>query len=184
MSGDFSHFDDTGNAHMVDVGDKAVTKREAVAEGRLLCAPETLALITSGGVKKGDVFSVARLAGIMGAKQTSNLIPLCHPLPLSHVSVELWADEDASAVGIRATCRTDGKTGVEMEALTAVSVTALTVYDMVKGGSERHGDRPGPVGEEDGRKIRDVLQPCRMTISLACTWRPWKAVKIRSKVQA
>ena len=83
-------------------------------------------------VKKGDVFSVARLAGIMGAKQTSSLIPLCHPLPLSHVSVELWADEDACAVGIRATCRTDGKTGVEMEALTAVSVTALTVYDMVK----------------------------------------------------
>ena len=81
MSDDFSHFDETGNAHMVDVGDKAATKREAVAEGRLLCAPETLALILSGGVKKGDVFSVARLAGIMGAKQTANLIPLCHPCP-------------------------------------------------------------------------------------------------------
>lgn len=132
MSGDFSHFDDTGNAHMVDVGDKAVTKREAVAEGRVLCAPETLALIVSGGLKKGDVFSVARLAGIMGAKQTASLIPLCHPLPLSHVSVELWADESENAVCIRATCRTDGKTGVEMEALTAVSITALTVYDMVK----------------------------------------------------
>lgn len=132
MSGDFSHFDDTGNAYMVDVGDKAVTKREAVAEGRVLCAPETLALIISGGLKKGDVFSVARLAGIMGAKQTAALIPLCHPLPLSHASVELWADESQSAVCIRATCRTDGKTGVEMEALTAVSITALTVYDMVK----------------------------------------------------
>ena len=132
MSDDFTHFDDSGQAHMVDVGDKTVTKREAIAEGRLLCALETLALIQSGGVKKGDVFSVARLAGIMGAKQTAALIPLCHPLPLSHVSVELWADEDESAVCIRATCRTDGKTGVEMEALTAVSVTALTVYDMVK----------------------------------------------------
>ena len=132
MSDDFTHFDDSGQAHMVDVGDKTVTKREAIAEGRLLCAPETLALIQSGGVKKGDVFSVARLAGIMGAKQTSALIPLCHPLPLSHVSIELWADEEENAVCIRATCRTDGKTGVEMEALTAVSVTALTVYDMVK----------------------------------------------------
>ena len=132
MSDDFTHFDDSGQAHMVDVGDKTVTKREAIAEGRLLCEPETLALIQSGGVKKGDVFSVARLAGIMGAKQTSALIPLCHPLPLSHVSIELWADEEENAVCIRATCRTDGKTGVEMEALTAVSVTALTVYDMVK----------------------------------------------------
>ncbi|MGB1147671.1 MAG: cyclic pyranopterin monophosphate synthase MoaC [Alphaproteobacteria bacterium] len=132
MSDDFTHFDDSGQAHMVDVGDKTVTKREAIAEGRLLCAPETLALIQSGGVKKGDVFSVARLAGIMGAKQTAALIPLCHPLPLSHVSIELWADEEENAVCIRATCRTDGKTGVEMEALTAVSVTALTVYDMVK----------------------------------------------------
>ena len=122
MSDDFTHFDDSGQAHMVDVGDKTVTKREAIAEGRLLCAPETLALIQSGGVKKGDVFSVARLAGIMGAKQTAALIPLCHPLPLSHVSIELWADEDGSAVCIRATCRTDGKTGVEMEALMGVSV--------------------------------------------------------------
>ena len=132
MSNDFTHFDNSGNAHMVDVGDKAATRREAIAEGRVLCAPETLALIQSGGVKKGDVFSIARLAGIMGAKQTSSLIPLCHPLPLSHVAVELWADEEENAVSIRATCRTDGKTGVEMEALTAVSVAALTVYDMVK----------------------------------------------------
>lgn len=131
-SDDFTHFDSGGNAHMVNVGDKTATRREAIAEGRVLCSKDTLALIQSGGVKKGDVFSVARLAGIMGAKQTAALVPLCHPLPLSHVSVELWADAEANAVCIRAICRTDGKTGVEMEALTAVSVTALTVYDMVK----------------------------------------------------
>ena len=132
MSSGFSHFDDSGNAVMVDVSDKPETRREAVAEGRVLCNAETLDLIRQGGVKKGDVLSVARLAGIMGAKQTAALIPLCHPLPLSAVSLDLSLDEAASAVRIRATCRTDGKTGVEMEALTAVSVAALTVYDMIK----------------------------------------------------
>ena len=132
MSSGFSHFDDSGNAVMVDVSDKPETRREAVAEGRVLCNAETLGLIRQGGVKKGDVLSVARLAGIMGAKQTAALIPLCHPLPLSAVSLDLSLDEAASAVRIRATCRTDGKTGVEMEALTAVSVAALTVYDMIK----------------------------------------------------
>jgi cyclic pyranopterin phosphate synthase len=132
MSSGFSHFDDSGNAVMVDVSDKPKTRREAVAEGRVLCNAETLGLIRQGGVKKGDVLSVARLAGIMGAKQTAALIPLCHPLPLSAVSLDLSLDEAASAVRIRATCRTDGKTGVEMEALTAVAVAALTVYDMIK----------------------------------------------------
>jgi cyclic pyranopterin phosphate synthase len=132
MSSGFSHFDDGGNAVMVDVSDKPETRREAVAEGRVLCNAETLGMIRQGGVKKGDVLSVARLAGIMGAKQTAALIPLCHPLPLSAVSLDLSLDEAASAVRIRATCRTDGKTGVEMEALTAVSVAALTVYDMIK----------------------------------------------------
>ena len=132
MSSGFSHFDDSGNAVMVDVSDKPETRREAVAEGRVLCNAETLGLIRQGGVKKGDVLSVARLAGIMGAKQTAALIPLCHPLPLSAVSLDLSLDEASSAVRIRATCRTDGKTGVEMEALTAVSVAALTVYDMIK----------------------------------------------------
>ena len=132
MSSGFSHFDDSGNAVMVDVSDKPETRREAVAEGRVLCNAETLGLIRQGGVKKGNVLSVARLAGIMGAKQTAALIPLCHPLPLSAVSLDLSLDEAASAVRIRATCRTDGKTGVEMEALTAVSVAALTVYDMIK----------------------------------------------------
>ncbi|MEC7140678.1 MAG: cyclic pyranopterin monophosphate synthase MoaC [Pseudomonadota bacterium] len=132
MSSGFSHFDDSGNAVMVDVSDKPQTPREAVAEGRVLCNAETLGLIRQGGIKKGDVLSVARLAGIMGAKQTAALIPLCHPLPLSAVSLDLSLDEAASAVQIRATCRTDGKTGVEMEALTAVSVAALTVYDMIK----------------------------------------------------
>ena len=132
MNSGFSHFDDSGNAVMVDVSDKPETRREAVAEGRVLCNAETLGLIRQGGVKKGDVLSVARLAGIMGAKQTAALIPLCPPLPLSAVSLDLSLDEAASAVRIRATCRTDGKTGVEMEALTAVSIAALTVYDMIK----------------------------------------------------
>ena len=132
MSSGFSHFDDDGNAVMVDVSDKPETRREAVAEALVRCKAETLGLIREGGVKKGDVLSVARLAGIMGAKQTAALIPLCHPLPLSAVSLDLSLDEAASAVRIRATCRTDGKTGVEMEALCAVSTAALTIYDMCK----------------------------------------------------
>ena len=132
MSSGFSHFDDGGNAVMVDVSDKPETRREAVAEALVRCKAETLGLIREGDVKKGDVLSVARLAGIMGAKQTAALIPLCHPLPLSAVSLDLSLDEAASAVRIRATCRTDGKTGVEMEALTAASVAALTVYDMIR----------------------------------------------------
>ena len=127
-----THFDDQGAAHMVDVSDKDVTHRIAVAEGFVVMAAETLALIQEGRAKKGDVLGVARLAGIMGAKKCADLIPLCHPLALSKVSVDLEADAGANRVKITATVKTTGQTGVEMEALTAVNVAALTVYDMVK----------------------------------------------------
>jgi cyclic pyranopterin phosphate synthase len=129
---DLTHIDANGNAIMVDVSEKEVTERIAVAAGSVIMAPETLVLISGGDVKKGDVLSVAQLAGIMGAKRTPDLIPLCHPLNLTSVSVELSIDPDHNAVDITATCKLTGKTGVEMEALTAVSVAALTVYDMVK----------------------------------------------------
>jgi cyclic pyranopterin phosphate synthase len=128
----FTHFDKEGKARMVDVSDKAETERVATAKGSVLMQPATLALIKEGGVKKGDVLSVARLAGIMGAKKTPDLIPLCHPLALTSVQVDLTLDEARNAVDITATCKLTGKTGVEMEALTAVSVAALTVYDMCK----------------------------------------------------
>jgi cyclic pyranopterin monophosphate synthase len=127
-----THFDADGKAAMVDVSEKDVTDRTATAKGSVLMQPETLALITGGGVKKGDVLSIARLAGIMGAKRTSDLIPLCHPLALTSVKVNLSADPDRNAVDITATCRVAGRTGVEMEALTAVTVAALTIYDMCK----------------------------------------------------
>jgi cyclic pyranopterin phosphate synthase len=127
-----SHFDDRGQAHMVDVSGKAVTDRLAVAEGAVRMTAETLTLITEGRAKKGDVLSVARLAGIMAAKRTADLIPLCHPLPITKVALELTPDPDLPGVRIMATVKTSGQTGVEMEALTAVSVAALTVYDMVK----------------------------------------------------
>jgi len=117
---------------MVDVGWKPVTEREAIARGSVRMLPETLRLIIEGQVKKGDVFTIAQLAGIMGAKRTSELIPLCHPLPLNKIDVELEADEANNCVNITATATTSGKTGVEMEALTAVSVAALTIYDMCK----------------------------------------------------
>ena len=129
---EFTHFDKDGKARMVDVSDKAETERVATARGSVLMQPATLALIKEGGVKKGDVLSVARLAGIMGAKRTPDLIPLCHPLALTSVQVDLALDEARNAVDITATCKLTGKTGVEMEALTAVSVAALTVYDMCK----------------------------------------------------
>ena len=127
-----THFDREGRAHMVDVSAKEETARTAVAEGHVEMSAETLALIVEGRAAKGDVLGVARLAGIMGAKRTSELIPLCHPLPISKVSVELTPDEDLPGVRIEATVRTTGRTGVEMEALTAVSTAALTLYDMVK----------------------------------------------------
>ena len=129
---DLTHFDADGNARMVDVGGKAETARLAVAAGSVLVSTETMALIQAGGFKKGDVLAVAQLAGIMGAKRTPELIPLCHPLPLTSVDVTLVCDPARNAVDITATCRTTGRTGVEMEALTAVSVAALTVYDMCK----------------------------------------------------
>jgi len=127
-----THFDDQGNAHMVDVGGKDVTERSATAKGRVLVSPATMALIQAGGMKKGDVLAVAQLAGIMGAKRTPDLIPLCHPLTLTSVKVTLSLAPERNAVEIEATCKLSGKTGVEMEALTAVSVAALTVYDMCK----------------------------------------------------
>lgn len=131
MSG-LTHFDPRGQAQMVDVSDKAHTDRIAVAEGHVRMTPETLDLITEGRAKKGDVLSVARLAGIMGAKKTSDLIPLCHPLPITKVSLELTADPDRPGVRVEATVKTSGQTGVEMEALTAVGIACLTIYDMVK----------------------------------------------------
>jgi len=127
-----THFDTKGDAHMVDVSDKAVTSRVAVAEGYIKMSQETSDIIGEGRAKKGDVLGVARLAGIMGAKKTPDLIPLCHPLPVTKVAVELTLDPDLPGVRIEATVKTTGQTGVEMEALTAVSVAALTVYDMCK----------------------------------------------------
>lgn len=127
-----THFDAEGAAHMVDVSDKAVTARLAVAEGWVRMTPGTLALVEAGDAKKGDVIGVARLAGIMGAKKTADLIPLCHPLPVTKVRVDLVPDAALPGLRITATVKTTGRTGVEMEALTAVSTAALTVYDMLK----------------------------------------------------
>jgi cyclic pyranopterin phosphate synthase len=127
-----THFDERGAARMVDVSGKEVTEREAVASGRVAMLPETLTLIVDRRVAKGDVFAVARIAGIMAAKKTSEIIPLCHPLALSSVAIEFEPDKAASCVHIRATVRTTGRTGVEMEALTAVAAAALTIYDMCK----------------------------------------------------
>jgi len=126
-----THFDADGHAHMVDVSQKSHTARVAVAESAVQMLPETLALITEGRAKKGDVLGVARLAGIMGAKRCADLIPLCHPLPITKVSVDLTPDDSLPGVRIRAEVRTTGQTGVEMEALTAASVAALTVFDML-----------------------------------------------------
>ena len=127
-----THFDESGNAHMVDVSAKPVTARTAIAEGQVRMSPETLALVIEGRAKKGDVLGVARLAGIMAAKRTADLIPLCHPLALTRVTLDLTADPALPGVRITATVKTSGQTGVEMEALTAVSVACLTVYDMLK----------------------------------------------------
>lgn len=125
-----THLDETGAAHMVDVGGKAVTAREAIATGRITMSAEAAAAIREGAVKKGDVLATARIAGIMAAKKTAELIPLCHPLPLTRVAVDLVPDE--TGVTVTATAATDAKTGVEMEALTAVNVALLTIYDMAK----------------------------------------------------
>lgn len=131
MSG-LTHFDGDGHAHMVDVSGKPVTDRMAIARGQVRMSVETLALVAEGRAKKGDVLAVARLAAIMGAKKTADLIPLCHPLPITKVAVDLTLDPALPGVVITATVKTSGQTGVEMEALTAVSVAALTVYDMLK----------------------------------------------------
>ena len=138
-----THFDDQGQAHMVDVSDKPVTSRVAVAEGFVKMTPETLALVTSGSAKKGDVLGIARIAGIMGCKKTAELIPLCHPLPITKVALELEPVTELPGVRIVATVKTGGQTGVEMEALTAVSTAALTVYDMLK-------------AAEKGMEIKDI----------------------------
>jgi len=132
MNKELSHLDDQGKVRMVDVGHKADTERIAIAKGEVVMKPETFSLVKAGNLKKGDVLSTARLAGIMGAKRTAELIPLCHPLALTHIGVEVDLEPELPGVVISASARTIGKTGVEMEALTAVSIAALTVYDMVK----------------------------------------------------
>jgi cyclic pyranopterin phosphate synthase len=154
-----THVDSTGRARMVDVGDKPVTERIAVAKGEVHMMRATFDLIRDGNIKKGDVLTVAQIAGIMAAKKTSDLIPLCHPLPLSKVDVDIALEESIPGVVITATAKTSGKTGVEMEALTAVSVTALTIYDMAKAAEktmriqnirlvEKHGGQSGDVVNE------------------------------------
>jgi len=154
-----SHLDSTGSARMVDVGHKPDTERVAVAAGEVHMRAETLALIRAGQIKKGDVLSVAQIAGVLAAKRTSELIPLCHPLPLTHIDVRCELRDDLPGVAITATVRTTGKTGVEMEALTAVSLAALTIYDMAKAVEktmrisnvrllEKHGGQSGDVVNE------------------------------------
>lgn len=159
MTTQLSHLDEAGRLNMVDVGGKDDTERRAVARGEVHMRSETLALIRQGAIKKGDVLTVAQVAGIMAAKRTSELIPLCHPLPLSQIQVDLVMDEALPGVRITAQARSVGKTGVEMEALTAVSVAALTVYDMAKAAEktmriqnirlvEKHGGRSGDIVNE------------------------------------
>jgi cyclic pyranopterin phosphate synthase len=132
MTNKLTHFNATGEAHMVDVGQKSVTLRTAVAEGRIVMQPETLALIKLGNHKKGDVLGIARIAGIMAAKKTAELIPLCHPIALTHVDIALIIDDKLPGVSCQATVECSGVTGVEMEALTAVQISLLTIYDMCK----------------------------------------------------
>ncbi|EGL53643.1 MAG: cyclic pyranopterin monophosphate synthase MoaC [Pseudomonadota bacterium] len=129
---DLTHFNQAGEAHMVDVGGKATTDRVAIAEGTIVMLPETFNLVEQGGHKKGDVLGIARIAGIMAAKKTADLVPLCHPLALTKVSVDFVLDSETASIHCRATVGTSGQTGVEMEALTAVQVTLLTIYDMCK----------------------------------------------------
>lgn len=152
-----SHIDSAGRARMVDVGDKPVTERIAVAKGEVLMQKSTFALIRGGALKKGDVLTVAQIAGITAAKRTSDLIPLCHPLPLSKVDVDLALDESLPGVVITATVRTSGKTGVEMEALTAVSVAALTVYDMAKAAEKTMKIQNIRLVEKRGGQSGDVV---------------------------
>jgi len=159
MSTKLTHIDDTGHAQMVDVGAKSETERLAIARGEVVMKKETLDLIKAGAIKKGDVLIVAQIAGIAAAKRTSDLIPLCHPLAITHIDVSLTIEDKLPGILITATVKTIGKTGVEMEALTAVSVAALTIYDMAKAAektmriqnirlSEKHGGRSGDVMNE------------------------------------
>ena len=152
-----SHLDETGRARMVDVGHKPVTERMAVAKGEVHMRPETLALIQAGALKKGDVLTVAQLAGVMAAKRTAELIPLCHPLPINQVLVTMDLDEHLPGVIITATVRTTAKTGVEMEALTAVSVAALTIFDMAKAAEKTMRIENLRVVEKRGGRSGDLI---------------------------
>jgi cyclic pyranopterin phosphate synthase len=157
--GTLSHIDADGRARMVDVSAKAETKREATASGRVSMRRETLALIQSGGVPKGDVLTVAQIAGIMAAKRTHDLIPMCHPLELTGIDVTLTPNESRACIDVEATVRTTGKTGVEMEALTAVSVAALTVYDMCKAVDRAMKIEGVRLRKKSGGKSGDVSLP-------------------------
>ena len=159
MTSKLTHIDDSGSARMVDISDKSDTERVAIAKGAVVMRPATLALIEAGSMKKGDVLATAQVAGVMAAKRTAELIPLCHPLPLNQVAIDFQFDQDLPGIEITATVKTFGKTGVEMEALTAVSVAALTVYDMAKSAEktmrienirlvEKRGGRSGDVTNE------------------------------------
>lgn len=159
MPNKLTHIDISGHAHMVDVGAKPATERLAIARGEVVMKKETLGLIRDGAMKKGDVLTVAQIAGISAAKRTSDLIPLCHPLPITHIDVTLTLEDSLPGILITARVKTSGKTGVEMEALTAVSVAALTIYDMAKAAektmkiqnirlTEKHGGRSGDVVNE------------------------------------
>ena len=159
MTEKLSHLDEQGRLHMVDVGHKLDTERVAIAKGEVVMKPETLALVQAGALKKGDVLSVARVAGIMAAKRTADLIPLCHPLTLTHIGVELELDPLLPGVRITASVRTRGKTGVEMEALTAVSVAALTVYDMTKAVEKTMRIENIRLIEKHGGMSGDVINP-------------------------
>jgi cyclic pyranopterin phosphate synthase len=159
MTPKLTHIDNTGHARMIDVGNKPETERIAIASGQVVMKQATLKLIRTGMIKKGDVLTVAQIAGIAAAKRTADLIPLCHPLPITYIDVSLSLDETLPGVNINASVKTTGKTGVEMEALTAVSVAALTVYDMAKAAEktmriqnirlvEKHGGRSGDIINE------------------------------------
>ncbi len=154
---ELTHLDAEGKARMVDISNKADTHREAIAKGDVLMEPETLALIQEGGVPKGDVLAVARLAGIMGAKRTPELIPLCHPLPITHISLDFTLNAERSAVEITATARCTGPTGVEMEALTAVSLAALAIYDMCKAVDRRMRIDNVRLTRKTGGKSGDII---------------------------
>lgn len=158
MAEKLTHLNERGEAHIVDIGDKPVTRRRAVAQARILGKPETIAIILGGGLKKGDALAVARIAGIMAAKKTSELIPLCHPIPLTKVSVDIEGDGE-TAIQIQATAETTGQTGVEMEALVAASTTALTLYDMAKAIDRAMTITDIALVEKSGGKSGDFTRP-------------------------